>query len=81
VEPDSLDLTEAPWGELGRSATLTGVALFSKFVLNVLNRTTIVNEEEFLRQITQRPEGVGLITVSNHTRCRRKAPRLPWNCS
>lgn len=68
VEPEIYDYTEAPWGELGRSATLATVALISKFVLKVMNDTTIVNQEEFLRQITQRPEGVGLITVSNHTR-------------
>ncbi|GAB4819261.1 hypothetical protein N2152v2_006307 [Parachlorella kessleri] len=67
VYDDLTNFTEAPWGELGRSATLAVVALWSKFVLNVMNKTTIVNHEEFLRHIMQRPEDVGLITVSNHT--------------
>jgi hypothetical protein len=58
----------APWGQLGRTATLGAVSLVSKFVLNVLNTTTVDNLEAFRWHVEQRPQGVGLITVSNHTR-------------
>lgn len=58
----------APWGEVGRSATLGVVSLFSKFLLRVLNTTTIDNLDRFHREVLDRPEGLGLITVCNHTR-------------
>lgn len=73
VEPDLEDYTAPPWGELGRSATLAAVALVSKFVLKVMNNTRIENQEAYLQQVMDRPKGVGLITVSNHTRCGRWA--------
>ena len=61
-------LLAPPWGELGRSSTLGVVSLFSKFVLRVLNTFSIDGAEEFRRHVMERPEGVGLITVCNHTR-------------
>lgn len=58
----------APWGELGRSATLGLVSLFSKFLLQVLNNTRVHGLDRFRAEVLEREEGVGLITVSNHTR-------------
>jgi monolysocardiolipin acyltransferase len=57
----------APWGDLGRSATLGIVSLFSKFLLRVLNTTNVNNLPTFHDHVLNRPENVGLITVSNHT--------------
>ena len=61
----------APWGDIGRSATLGIVSLFSKFVLRVLNTTDVDNLDQFHKEVLHRPEGVGLITVCNHTRYER----------
>lgn len=61
-------LLAPPWGEMGRSTTLGVVSLFSKCVLRVLNTFSIEGAEEFHRHVMERPEGVGLITVCNHTR-------------
>lgn len=58
----------APWGELGRSATLGLVSLVSKFLLQVLNNTRVHGLDCFRAEVLEREEGVGLITVSNHTR-------------
>ena len=72
IEPDDLssqeELLRAPWGELGRSLTLGVVAGLSKLVLNVFNTLTTENEERFLEHVLHRDPGVGMITVSNHTR-------------
>jgi monolysocardiolipin acyltransferase len=62
-----------PWGQLGRSATLGVVSLFAKFVLRVLNSTTVDGMDAFQEHVMQRPQGQGLVTVSNHTR--RVLPR------
>lgn len=59
---------EAPWGEYGRSLTLGWVSLLSKLVLRVLNTTTVEGLETYHRAVMQREEGLGLITVCNHTR-------------
>jgi len=59
---------KAPWGELGRSATLGIVSLVSKFVLQVMNTFVSDGLDKFRAAVIDRPEGVGLITVSNHTR-------------
>ena len=62
---------QAPWGEVGRSATLGVVSLFSKLVLSVLNSFSVEGVDTFLQHTTAREEGRGLITVCNHTRCSR----------
>lgn len=69
-EPDASDGVpfEAPWGHLGRDFTLGVVSLASKFLLNVLNSTDIHNGDTLQKQATERPPGVGLLTVCNHTR-------------
>jgi hypothetical protein len=60
---------EAPWGPYGRDLTLGIVSLASKFILQVLNRTKVINHETYTDLVRNRPEGVGLLTISNHTRC------------
>lgn len=61
----------APWGELGRSATLGAVSLVCKFLLNVLNSTRVEGLDTFLDHVQRRADGQGLITVCNHTRSAR----------
>lgn len=61
-------ITSPPWGEWGRSATLGAVTGLAKMLLNVMNTTTVVNHDIWLRSVMERPAGVGLITISNHTR-------------
>jgi monolysocardiolipin acyltransferase len=56
-----------PWGDHGRSFTLGTVSLFSKFLLHVLNTTNVDNLPKFHDHVLNRPENIGLITVSNHT--------------
>ena len=71
LEPeDSLreQYLSAPWGDLGRSATLGLVSLVSKFVLRVMNTTEADDLQTFQEHILDRKPGLGLITVSNHTR-------------
>lgn len=76
LEHDETDsqAVRAPWGEVGRVATLAVIAAASKFWLNVLNTTTIVGLERFQRAALDRAPGQGLLTVSNHTRCASPQP-------
>ena len=67
-EPDE-SITRPPWGQLGRAFTLGFISATGKLFLNVLNRTEMHNLETLHRAVNERPTGVGLITVSNHTRC------------
>ena len=60
-------VTRPPWGEFGRAFTLAAVGLVGKFTLTVLNRTEIRGGSAFDAALI-RPPGVGLVTVSNHTR-------------
>jgi hypothetical protein len=73
---DSLDeckfdasITAPPWGELGRAFTLGVISGYGKLMLQVLNRTTVVNHERWIKTVMERSPGEGLITISNHTRC------------
>lgn len=68
VEFDA-DFLAAPWGAAGRDATLGLVAGISKLVLQVLNSTRVNNHGTFTDLVFNRPPGVGLLTVCNHTRC------------
>lgn len=68
VDLESTDFSEIPWGTFGRTITLGLVSLFGKTVLNVMNTTKVVNEETMHDATMHRAKGVGLITVSNHTR-------------
>ena len=74
-EPDE-GITRPPWGELGRAATLGFISATAKLFLYVLNTTELRNIEELHRAVHGRLPGVGLITVSNHTRC-AAAAQLP----
>lgn len=60
---------EPPWGPYGRDLTLGIVSMASKFILQVLNSTKVINHETYKELVHNRPEGVGLLTISNHTRC------------
>jgi monolysocardiolipin acyltransferase len=58
--------TDPPWGTFGRQAVLSSVALFSKFILDVVNTTTTTNLNVFEDAISKRNPDRGLITVCNH---------------
>ena len=58
----------APWGDIGRTATLTAVSLLGKLLLNVLNTTNGNGIERFRSHVLNIAERKALITVSNHTR-------------
>ncbi len=62
------DLLVPPWGSLGRDAVLGVVATVSKLLLNVLNSTRVINHDTYLDLVMHRPPGIGLLTISNHTR-------------
>eukprot|EP00210_Caulerpa_lentillifera_P006325 g6041.t1 len=67
-DPDlPMDYETSPWGSFGRSLTLGFVSLCSKFVMQVMNTTSVHNGEIYIKATTQRDRGLGLITVSNHT--------------
>jgi monolysocardiolipin acyltransferase len=59
---------EPPWGAHGRDFTLGVVSFGSKFLLNILNSTEVRNGDSLYKHATERPTGVGLLTVCNHTR-------------
>ena len=66
-EPEE-PIVSPPWGELGRVFTLAIVSLTGKFVLNWWNSTIVSNQSTLLDLLHHREKGLGLITVSNHTR-------------
>jgi hypothetical protein len=63
------EILQPPWGQIGRSFTLGLVSLGTKCVLQVMNTFTVANHDTFLDAVLHRTDGVGLLTVSNHTRC------------
>ena len=67
LEPEE-PIISPPWGEIGRVIILAAVSLTGKFVLNWWNTTEIKNQSTFLQHLQHRQQGLGLITVSNHTR-------------
>lgn len=62
------EITNPPWGEIGRVITLGAVSLFSKGLLTVANTVEVHNKETWDRHVMQREPGLGLLTVCNHTR-------------
>ncbi|KAF6249537.1 hypothetical protein COO60DRAFT_950041 [Scenedesmus sp. NREL 46B-D3] len=56
-----------PWGPYGRDLTLGIVSLASKFILQVLNSTKVLNQDTYTELVHNRPHGAGLLTISNHT--------------
>ncbi|XP_039759309.1 tafazzin homolog [Pararge aegeria] len=50
------------------SITVAVVGLFSKLIVDFLNKTTVYNREALQRAV-RRPRGVPLLTVSNHHSC------------
>ena len=74
IEPDE-SILRPPWGQLGRALTLGVIAGASKLGLNVVNTTELRKIETLHNAVEGRPPGVGLLTVSNHTRsAARTAP-------
>lgn len=63
------DFLRPPWGPYGRDLTLGMVSAASKFLMQILNKTRVINLETYVDWVENRPQGVGLLTVSNHTRC------------
>jgi len=63
------DLLAPPWGPIGRDLVLGAVAAVTKLLLNVLNSTRVINHDTYTDLVCSRPPGVGLLTISNHTRC------------
>lgn len=62
------ELTRPPWGAAGRALTLGLVSGFAKVMLTMVNSMTVENKDTLLKHVMERPPGVGLVTVSNHTR-------------
>ena len=77
VEADEA-LTRPPWGEFARVLTVTSVWAAGKFVLQVLNTTSVDGGARFEQALLERPARAPLVTVCNHTRCRpgRWSPRV-----
>ncbi|RZC62840.1 hypothetical protein C5167_024610 [Papaver somniferum] len=53
-------------GGIPRKFVIMGVGSFSKVVASLLNSTSVQNPETLIRLVRSRPQGVPLITVSNH---------------
>ena len=54
---------------IASSITFVAVGIFSKIIIEWLNRTTVYNKYIINRALSKRPENVPLITVSNHHSC------------
>ncbi|XP_017839414.1 tafazzin homolog isoform X2 [Drosophila busckii] len=48
---------------------ITLVGIFSKIILVVLNKTHVFNKERLVQEVSKRPKGIPLVTVSNHYSC------------
>ncbi|KAI3931974.1 hypothetical protein MKW98_012384 [Papaver atlanticum] len=53
-------------GGIPRKLVIMGVGSFAKVVTSLLNSTSVQNPETLIRLVRSRPQGVPLITVSNH---------------
>ena len=62
------EILRPPWGQVGRSFTLGIISLGSKCLLQALNTFTVTSHDTFLDSVVKRADGVGLLTISNHTR-------------
>ncbi|KAG7211367.1 hypothetical protein KM043_010657 [Ampulex compressa] len=51
------------------SITFAAVGIFSKIIIEWLNKTTVYNKHIIVRALDVRPKNVPLITVSNHHSC------------
>jgi hypothetical protein len=64
-----LELLKPPWGELGRACVLGSVSGVAKLLLKCLNTMRVQDSAgNWETAVTQRPQGVGLVTIANHTR-------------
>ncbi|XP_011148252.1 tafazzin homolog [Harpegnathos saltator] len=54
---------------IASSITFAAVGIFSKIIIEWLNKTTVYNKHIIVRALDVRPKDVPLITVSNHHSC------------
>ncbi|XP_050450599.1 tafazzin isoform X1 [Cataglyphis hispanica] len=54
---------------IASSITFAAVGIFSKIIIEWLNKTTVYNKHIIVRALDLRPKNVPLITVSNHHSC------------
>ncbi|XP_012227808.1 tafazzin [Linepithema humile] len=54
---------------IASSITFVAVGIFSKIIIEWLNKTTVYNKHIIVRALDLRPKNVPLITVSNHHSC------------
>ncbi|XP_026842436.1 tafazzin homolog [Drosophila persimilis] len=54
---------------LASQFVITAVGIFSKILLMLMNKTRVYNKERLVDMISKRPQGVPLLTVSNHYSC------------
>ncbi|XP_022222127.1 tafazzin homolog isoform X1 [Drosophila obscura] len=54
---------------LASQFVITAVGIFSKILLMLMNKTRVYNKEQLVDLISKRPQGVPLLTVSNHYSC------------
>ncbi|XP_014474843.1 PREDICTED: tafazzin homolog [Dinoponera quadriceps] len=54
---------------IASSITFAAVGIFSKIIIEWLNKTTVYNKHVIVRALDVRPKDVPLITVSNHHSC------------
>jgi hypothetical protein len=52
---------------LGMSAAVAVLGLASPSWMTVFNRTQVVHQEKLTDIVRNRPNGIGLLTVANHT--------------
>ncbi|XP_076684655.1 tafazzin, phospholipid-lysophospholipid transacylase isoform X2 [Andrena cerasifolii] len=55
--------------KIASSITVAAVGIFSKIIIDWLNKTTVYNKHIINRALDHRPKNVPLITVSNHFSC------------
>ncbi|CAD1473476.1 unnamed protein product, partial [Heterotrigona itama] len=60
--------TSSLWN-IASSITFVAVGIFSKIIIEWLNRTTVYNKHIINQALEKRPRNVPLITVSNHHSC------------
>ncbi|XP_043520938.1 tafazzin isoform X2 [Frieseomelitta varia] len=60
--------TSSLWN-IASSITFVAVGIFSKIIIEWLNRTTVYNKQIINQALEKRPRNVPLITVSNHHSC------------
>lgn len=55
--------------KIASNITIACVGLFSRFLINYMNKNVCYNQDNLLKVLEKREKGVPLITVSNHLSC------------